>query len=132
MCLWLMRITNAGEYTLTHHKLLQCIFSKVVNNSRIYEMQEPLDTCRQYVESFKYKPSLFTFMKKGRYSFSSAFAARKAKQGGSNLVSCLPCQEQHVISHLESSPICILLSDSTMMDCWKDRSFQPAGLLDQK
>ena len=95
-------------------------------------MQEPLDTYHQNVEGFDYNPSLFTFMKNGKFNFSSAYAARKAKQRGSNLVSCLPCNEQHVISHIESSPIRILLSDSTMMDCWKDKSFRPAGLLDQK
>ena len=139
MCLWLMRITDAGEYNLTiltskRHiiQLLQLIYSKVVENSRILEMGEPLDSYRQYVERFDHNPELFTYMKNGKFNFSSAYAAKKAKQRGANLVSCLPCNEQHVISHIESSPIRILLSDSTMHDCWKDKSVRSAGLLDQK
>ena len=77
-------------------------------------MQEPLDTYCQYVERFDCNPSLFTYMKNGKFNFSSAYAAMKAKQRVSNLVGCLPCNEQHLISHIESSPIRILFSGSTM------------------
>ena len=95
-------------------------------------MGEPLDSYRQYVESFDDNPRLCTHLKNGKFNFSSAYVAKNAKHRGANLVSCLPCNEQHIISHIETSPIRILLSDSTMQDCWRDKSFQPAGLLDQK
>ena len=107
---------------------MQTIQTTVIHNSRRrVEVEEPKGTICVYCVYNK-NPRSSTFMaEKNRYTFSTNRDVENAKSKGVQGISCHSCRTQHKIEDVEAGPMSILLSDSSMHECYGDEKYEPAG-----